>query len=312
MARIVQHPGEEKPGTAVALKGKEGTGKSRFVCLFGELFGQHFLHCMTPRGIMGQFNAHLENKVLTFLDEAIWAGNRGEHGALYGLLTEQTLNIERKGKDIEARANHQRVMLATNHDWVVPAGPNARRFCVAEVSDAREQDHVYFKALQEQMDDGGREALLWTLLNWDAGEINIRSVPRTNELANQIEMTLDPFEQYWFERLMGGEPLQGSTKWEQVVPKAQLVQEFQESTRLSGRAPHAMQIHVGRKIKKIHPDSSNLRPLRDVEVKELGMLVVRQLRVRCWDLPDLEQCRADFEKFLGQPIEWEEYPLQTD
>ena len=51
--------------------------------------------------------------------------------------------------------NHIRLMVASNNDWVIPAGPEERRFCVLDVSDRHTQDHEYFKPLFDQMDNGG-------------------------------------------------------------------------------------------------------------------------------------------------------------
>ena len=37
MARVVQDPGGKKPGTAIAIRGKQGTGKGVFANYFGKL-----------------------------------------------------------------------------------------------------------------------------------------------------------------------------------------------------------------------------------------------------------------------------------
>ena len=73
----------------------------------------------------GKFNAHLRNKCLLFADEAIVPGTEGE-GALKGLITETTIPIEQKGKDVVEADNHLHVILASNHTWVIPADRDAR------------------------------------------------------------------------------------------------------------------------------------------------------------------------------------------
>jgi hypothetical protein len=39
--------------------------------------------------------------------------------------------------------------MASNNDWVIPAGPDARRFFVLNVSDARKQDFSYFEKINK-------------------------------------------------------------------------------------------------------------------------------------------------------------------
>ena len=51
-------------------------------------------------------------------------------------------------------------MMASNNDWIVPAGVEARRFVVFDVADDRRQDKAFFTALNDQMAKGGLLLLL--------------------------------------------------------------------------------------------------------------------------------------------------------
>jgi hypothetical protein len=75
--------------------------------------------------------------------------------------------------------------MSSNSDWVVPAGADARRYFVLDVSSAHMQDHKYFAAIARQMDKGGRGALLYYLLNLDISRFDLRAVPQTAALADQ-------------------------------------------------------------------------------------------------------------------------------
>jgi hypothetical protein len=70
-------------------------------------------------------------------------------------------------------------MMASNNDWVVPAGLEERRFCVCDVSDKYMQDKKYFGKIYKQMDNGGIEAMLYDLENMDLSTFDIRTVPHT-------------------------------------------------------------------------------------------------------------------------------------
>ena len=75
--------------------------------------------------------------------------------------------------------------MASNSEWVIPAGADARRYFVLEVADTVKQDTTYFGKIDEQMRKGGREALLHFLLNRDLSDFNIRAVPVTEALQDQ-------------------------------------------------------------------------------------------------------------------------------
>jgi hypothetical protein len=120
-----------------------------------------------------------------FADEAFFAGDPRHNGILKALVTEPHIKIEPKGLDVLTVPNMLMIFMASNNDWVVPAGAGARRYFVVDVSDARKQDHAYFEAIAKQLDSGGRAALLHFLLNRDLTGFNIRAVPQTQALADQ-------------------------------------------------------------------------------------------------------------------------------
>ncbi len=146
MANCIQKPGS--PGeVALVLRGRRGVGKSLFGRLFGSLFGQHYVHVSNGRHLSGNFNAHLEDAILVFADEAFWAQDRRSEATLKMLITEPVLPIEGKGRNVRFARNVIHLLIASNGDWVVPAGLDERRFCVIDVSDARSQDRAYLPPL---------------------------------------------------------------------------------------------------------------------------------------------------------------------
>ena len=184
MARAVQHPGRQGE-VAVVLRGKEGTGKGVAIGQFGRLFGSHYRHISQAGHLTGHFNAHLQHCSILFADEAFFAGDRSHESILKALITEDTLIIEPKGVDAFPVKNCLHLMMSSNSDWVVPAGADARRYFVLSVADTKKQDHTYFAAIVQEMDNGGREALLYLLLNRDLSGFNLRNVPQTGALAEQ-------------------------------------------------------------------------------------------------------------------------------
>lgn len=221
MARAVQQPAS--PGeVAVALRGGRGTGKSFFGEKFGELFGRHFLLLNQSKQLTGQFNAHLQDAVVVFGDEALFAGDRAHESVLKTLITASQLAIEGKGRDLESGKNFVHLILASNDDWVVPAGTDERRFFALEVGDARKQDHDYFKRIQADLDAGGYANLLHYLLTLDIKDFEVRSVPPTPFLDDQKARSLRGLRAYLYELLSTGERPPGAERKE-VKPNALFV-----------------------------------------------------------------------------------------
>jgi len=184
MAWGVQNPGL-RPEVAPVLKGLEGTGKGTMVHPFGRLFGSHYLQVSQPSHLVGKHNAHLQQTRVLFADEALFAGDPTIVGTFKALITEPEIVIEPKGIDSFTVPNRLMIFMASNNDWVIPAGPDARRFFVLQVSDIRKQDFTYFEKINQQMESGGMEALLHFLLNRDLTDFSIRNVPKTQALADQ-------------------------------------------------------------------------------------------------------------------------------
>jgi len=188
MADAVQHP-DRAGEVAVVLRGAEGVGKGVAAKQFGRLFGAHFRHITQAKHLVGHFNAHLQQCSVLFADEAFFAGDRAHEGILKGLITEETLLIEPKGLDTFPVRNSLHIILSSNNEWVIPAGADARRFFVLDVAATHIRDFRYFAAIAEEMDNGGREALLDMLMKQDLSKFNIRSVPLTSALADQKAYT---------------------------------------------------------------------------------------------------------------------------
>lgn len=206
MASAVQHPDE--PGhAAVVLRGRQGTGKSFFAKGFGSLFGRHFLQVADAKHMVGNFNHHLRDCVVLFGDEAFYAGDRKHESVLKTLVTEEIIHYESKGVDSEQGRNYVHLIMASNSNWVVPADMDDRRFFVLDVSEEHAQDTRYFRAIAEQMENGGREALLHYLLNYDLDDVGfeVRNVPKTAAKDEQKLFSASKVRRAVYELLLSGD-----------------------------------------------------------------------------------------------------------
>jgi hypothetical protein len=203
-AWAVQNP--DKPAeVALVFRGDEGTGKGIFARALKFMFGQHGLQINSAVHLVGKFNSHLRDCCLLFADEAIAPGDKREESILKGLITEPEIPIERKGLDVKPARSHLHIVMASNEDWVVPASIDARRFAIFNVSSEHKQVETYFDAIIEQMNDGGRAAMLHELLNRDLGRWHPRNnIPQTEALMQQKEKSLKPEDDLILEILKDG------------------------------------------------------------------------------------------------------------
>jgi hypothetical protein len=205
MARMIQHP--ELPGeVAVVLKSEgEGAGKGTLANALIHILGrQHGIRISSPKHLVGDFNEHLRPCIFLFADEAFFAGDKRHTGALYALITEPWLMIEGKGLTAEPSPNFLHVLMASNNQWVVPAALRARRWFVLQVSEERIGDHAYFAAIQDELEAGGYEAMLYDLLRLDLADFEVRAVPQTEALQEQKQHSLKPELAWWQDALTRG------------------------------------------------------------------------------------------------------------
>jgi Family of unknown function (DUF5906) len=297
MADAVQHPGQ-RPGISLALRGLQGTGKGVFVSQFGKLFGPHYKHITQSKQLVGRFNKHLQDALLVFADEAFWAGDHQAEGTLKAMVTEEEHLIEPKGRDIYAVQNHIRLMIASNKEWLVPAGLEERRFCPIDVSDVHMQDEAYFQAIVEQMDNGGRAALLYHLLyEVDLSGVNLRHFPRTGALLDQIVHSMESVEQFWFNLLMQGRLYAYASAetldWPDEVRIACPVLYAKYADFMGTSRQKVDEARFGSKLKELLP--SGFRRYYPT---------INGLRTYAYIIPALAQCRTHFQSRVQAPITW--------
>lgn len=202
LAWTVQNPGLPAE-VALVLHGDEGIGKGMLGNTLLKIFGPHAVHVTNPNHFVGgKFNVHMRDCAFFFADECFWAGDRSHEGELKGMITEPTMRIEPKGVDSFEVENALTILIASNNDWVVPAGVNARRFVVSRVSDARRKDFEYFAALKTELDGDGASAMLRDLLDLQLpDDWHPRQIVETEALQEQKDQTLAP-EDEWVSLLL--------------------------------------------------------------------------------------------------------------
>ncbi len=293
LAFVFQSPGE--PGQiAVILRGGKGTGKSILGSIISHMIGQHALHISQAKHLTGNFNAHLQDCVFLFCDEALWAGDKQGESVLKTLITENVIAIEPKGRDLYLVRNCTHIIMASNNDWVVPASFDERRFFVLDVANHKQENRTYFSSLIGQMNNGGYEALMHDFLTMDLSSFDVRAAPKTRALLEQQLLSLNPIEDWWFNKLSRGLLLENHIDWEETVETSSLHSDYVNSLNFSGVSRRGTETKLGRFLKKYVPNIQNVQ------------ISTENAMNRVYVLPSLEKCREGFEKVMGQKIEWDE------
>lgn len=200
-AHMIQRPWE-KPQVALVLRGAKGVGKNVLLDCFGLLVRHSYLVAGDRRYLTSNFNSHLESLLLFVLDEAFWSGDKQAESALKNLVTGKNHVIERKGAEPYNVANLARIAILGNEEWLVPASYDERRFAVFDVGDGRKQDREFFRALVAGMAQGGAEALMRFLFDYDISAWDFAEAPATEGLVRQKLESLDPVAQWWYDALV--------------------------------------------------------------------------------------------------------------
>lgn len=293
LAHMVQRP-SVVPETAIAIVGGQGTGKGKFAQWVGALAPRHYVHATDPEQVVGRFNSHLEDCLLLFMDEALFAGSKAAADKMKTRVSERRFLVERKFQPARMVDSRLHVIVASNHAHALHVEADDRRYCVLNISDARRKDYDYFQAIDEQMANGGLAAMLWDLMHRDLTEFQVRRAPATEGLLEQKAHSLDGPARYLRELLIAGEMVGefGEVEWGETgieADKSDVYEDYKRSEPRTARPVVASQFwrDVARLV-----GGRKMRKGSDGDRKQV------------WVFPRLSKAREKFEKEIGGRLEW--------
>lgn len=315
LAHMIQEPGADKPGTAIAIRGPQGCGKGTLTKWIQAIIGPvHSMKISTRDRLTGKFNSHLMDRIFINADEAIWSGDKSIAGTLKALITESPLDFEQKGVNPISLPSYLRIIFTSNEKWMVPVESDDRRFVVLDCGTSHVKDRPYYKALNKQMENGGAVELYHTLLEWDYSEVDVRQAPSTRALITQKLESLPTVDRWWYGVLHRGSfsPLDGGVvefEEEQAEepkgwpaspefrPTQELYRAYADSLKGRGRRI-ADDVAFGKRLK----DVSGLEPIR---VMRDGQ------RRKGYQFPPLALCRERFTAYLSAEHRDMDWPLAS-
>ena len=207
-AHMVQRPWE-KPGVALVLRGRKGTGKTLLTRILANTIGwPNTLITASGKKLFAQFNWQLADKLLIGAEEAFFAGNRELNDQLKHLITGEEIELEQKyGQRLSMKSLH-RVIMTSNHDQVIAASDDERRYFVCDVSDKRRGDDPYFDPLVRVIrgeDKTTLAAFMHELQTRDIKDWKPEQAARkspNSDLARQKLLSLEPPLQWLLEQTL--------------------------------------------------------------------------------------------------------------
>lgn len=299
MADLIQNPDDPK-GCAIVMRGGEGIGKGTLANTIGSLFGPHYRHLIDDSHLTSNFNAHLLDAIVVFADEITWGGNKKTDGKLKGMVTERNLVGERKGVDAILYRNMIHMIIASNAKWVVPAGLDSRRWLMLDVNESKKNDFHYFNSIRDELDNGGKEALIFMLLQREITS-NLRHALETEALQDQRAMSaeMDTLLAWWTRCLISErldvpdeqefEPGKEATDWPSRVEKTNLYDSYE--TWCMARNKRAISLNVF--LRDVKRDIG----VREIRIREDGN------RKRVYEIPTIGVAKAFIKGKYGDIIQ---------
>ena len=280
MASCISKHLDDRVTTALVLQSsQEGSGKGSFVQLFGQLFGSYYFHLTDGSRLGNRFNMLMKDRLLCFVDESLFAGDKTMQAKVKGMQTENTFIVEPKNVDATIVNNHRRFIYASNSEWVVAKGGSDRRFVVIDVPNQKMTKQQY-REMESQWNDGGKEAFYYYLMSAEMQQ-SIQDFDFEAEMIQtkggmQQMILTNPELGWWYEILQEGGHHQndtnGSSIYQWNTTKKNLhstltdsiFQSFLHYMETSGGKQYAgRKGHLGRLLKNLHDngtlhfDSSN-------------------------------------------------------
>ncbi|WP_051389635.1 bifunctional DNA primase/polymerase [Bradyrhizobium sp. Ec3.3] len=315
MAFLFQHPSQHAEA-AVVFKGRKGIGKGTLGNALVKLIGRHAIAIGSPDLLTGRFNAHLEDCLFLFADEAVRPYDKAAESKIKHIISEPIIQIEPKGFNSHPAKNQIHVMMATNEDWAISASDDERRYVVSEANDKWMGSTKKWTALHDELRNGGYGRMLHDLLSHKLPEgWHPRHVVNTAGLAGQKLRNLSAVQTFVFNACYSGiwpTPVLEEAKWEHAPIRffyEDLRTAFAQFCKESGIPAGNMNrnnsvFFLQEFVKVIKAARTRLR----LKVPDDSTVAASPSdgRAQAIEIPKLQECRERFDQILRSPTDWNE------
>ena len=199
---LISHP-DDKPPSCLILRGKQGSGKNTVTNFIADfVLGRRIVaEDKGLESILGSFNGILSGKKLFIANEIAQVRSNGaahcDFDKLKTIISEDTLQIHRKGLEKITINNCVGYILFTNHLWSLVMEKGDRRLAAFETSDKYCGDLEYHDRLHSSDVFNQRVGnIFFTYLLEKAGKIDLRRIPETGLRVSLKEANRSSLEDF--------------------------------------------------------------------------------------------------------------------
>ena len=284
-ASIIQFPWK-KLRSCIVLKSTERAGKGIIVDKIREILGENYVfHPSSVNDILGNFNSGCRNKLLIFMDELVWGGDKERAGVFKKLITEKTISVNEKFKSIYIIDNLINVIAASNESWTTPAGTtDTRWFCLAldphlATCSINEKRKIIEGILETDTKRLAKFFYERDIKNWNSDRIVI-----TDELRDQRIQSMNQLNKWWFDCLNSGFIEYNGSKYyfgkEYKIPRNNLYFSYIEYS----SDKHMVKRLFNKNLVKLWGPISMSKPRNNGK------------QIRCFDMPELDNIKNIWRK----------------
>jgi hypothetical protein len=200
IAQMIQFPAIKT--TCPVLISEEGAGKGTLVHLLKRMLGERKVFETTAPGrdVWGDFNGRMCDAFLVIPNELSKKETLENEGRIKGLITDQSLTINAKGKGQFDIVSYHRFLITTNNRGPMNTHKGDRRNWMVRSSDEKCGDSAYFAKMYELLADVNVVKHMYEYFKGIPGMelFHKRRIPSTEYQSNLAELAKTPVEQ-WME-----------------------------------------------------------------------------------------------------------------
>lgn len=198
LAHIIQKPWEKSPLVPTHIT-SEGIGKNIiYDMVMRKILGKYFGFVSKNSEITSNFNMHLANKFLMFIDESSWSGDRDVENIMKNLTGSKILNVEEKfGAKFEVE-NPSRYIIASNNIEAVRIGVTNRRYLIIEANEQMRGNTEFFSPIIDAILNGDEAGKFFRYLKHrDISKYNAFVLPATTAGKDTKINSLGSVGEFW-------------------------------------------------------------------------------------------------------------------
>lgn len=238
LAHLIQKPGLRMK-TVPVFRGDEGIGKGMLMNKIKEIVGDYnFWQPSHPSQLEG-FNHIIAGKLLIYVDEMVWGGDKKCSGTLKKFITEETITVEEKMCPRRIIDNVTNIFMSSNEDHVIPAGMTSRRFHVYDMNntfikmDKNDKKNIYNTCPY---------AVARYLYNVDIKDfVPYEESVESTGLTFQKIQSMDSMQKWWTDLLTHyydneGDGFENKVKFGEKFQKAALYEHYKHSVKMYAKS----------------------------------------------------------------------------